>query len=439
VTATVPASPKIVSTTFDILAPVDEAASSRFQVLRWLRSIGDSVKKDEPLVEIETDKVTIEVAAPVTGILGQILKTEHDEVSPGEVLGHLESVTQSATLDGECARNAEVDAPYHHREWAGVSLGLTTPGATSVSTAIEPPSLSPAVLRLIKERNLDVAMIRGTGERGRITIDDVLSHQPMPPSPESARDGTEENVSERATSSSAPATMRLVPHTAMRKRIATHMVHSLLHTAPHVTAVFEADLANVETHQANHLVDFGQRGAPLTHTAYFVAAAVKAIRAVPESNSRWTEHALEIYEPIHIGIATNLRGTGVVVPVLRDVESLDLFGIAKGLYYLARSAQQGKLQREDVRGGTFTISNYGGDGCLFAAPIVINQPQSAILGVGAPETRPVFIEQGGQERVVARRKCYVSLTIDHRVMDGYRASRFLETFVGTLREWPLKS
>lgn len=433
-------------TTFEILVPVDQTEGTRSQVLRWLRSIGDPVNKHEPLLEIETDKATVEVAAPVAGILREILKAEQDEVLPGDVLGRLEPIAQpdarthqhpglpsigspvlSAVLD-ERAPGAEVDATGQHRE------RVRGRPATAIPTgAVKSLSASPAVQRLVKERNLDIATIRGTGEDGRITVDDVLSHKDNSILSAPAQERTVRSDPDREIADSSPVGVRSIPHTAIRKRIAANMVQSLLHTAPHVTGAFEADLSNVVSHLSNHVVEFGQRGVPLTHTAYFLAATVKAIREVPESNSRWTDSALEIYEPIHVGIATNVKGTSLVVPVIRNVESLDLFGIAEGLYKLVTTARQNNLRREDVSGGTFTISNHG---FLFASPIVIKQPQSAILGVGIPEKRAVVIEQAGKDAVVVRHKCYVTLTFDHRVMDGYRASRFLETFIRTLREWP---
>ena len=214
------------------------------------------------------------------------------------------------------------------------------------------------------------------------------------------------------------------------------MVQSLLQTAPHVTTVFEADLSAVIAHRSAHRAAFQQRGVPLTFTAYFLAAIVDAIKAVPEANSRWSDTALEIYDDIHIGVATAVEGVGLVVPVVRNVQSLDLFGIASRLDSLVAAAREGRLAPADVRGGTFTISNHGVSGSLLATPIIINQPQAAILGVGKMEKRPVVLEAGDEERVVVRPKCYVTLTIDHRVMDGHQANRFLQTFVRTLEAWP---
>lgn len=213
------------------------------------------------------------------------------------------------------------------------------------------------------------------------------------------------------------------------------MVESLLRTAPHVTTVFEADLGAVLAHRERNRAAFAAEGIPLTLTAYFVSACVAAIRAVPEANSRWTEDALELFRQIDIGIATAVEGRGLVVPVIRDVAALDLKGVAVRLNELATRARSEKLTPADVRGGTFTISNHGVSGSLLAAPIIINQPQAAILGIGKLEKRAVVIERDGAETIVVRSRCYVTLTLDHRVMDGHQANRFLSAWVGAIDGW----
>jgi 2-oxoglutarate dehydrogenase E2 component (dihydrolipoamide succinyltransferase) len=281
----------------------------------------------------------------------------------------------------------------------------------------------------MSEHGLDLNDVAGSGQAGRITAADVLQ------TVEARR---------KAGAAAAPAAtmpealpLRRVAHSHMRKRIAEHMVQSLLHTAPHVTSVFEVDMSAVNAHRARERANFEARGAALTLSAYFVAATVDALRAVPEANSRWCEDALEIYETINIGIATAIEGGGLIVPVLRAVESLDLFGIARGLNDLVARARARELTPADLRGGTFTLSNHGTSGSLLAAPIVINQPQSAILGIGKLERRAAVIAEAGAERIVARSKCYVTLTIDHRVLDGADANRFLQAFVARLESWPL--
>ena len=399
-------------TTLEVRAPAEQTEGTRSQLLRWLKQPGEAVSENEPLIEIETDKVTVEVAAPGSGVLSEILKHEQDEIAPGELLGRI----TSAAAERAPAPAAQVPAP--------AAAPPPTPAAPAGG------QLSPAVRRLLREHGLQSTQVRGSGPAGRIMVEDVLQAAaagarpapptglPAPPAPAPAENG-----------------VRRVPHTAVRRRIAEHMVQSLLHSAPHVTTVFEADLSAVLADRARRKAAAAQAGVALTLTAYFVQATVAAIRAVPEANSRWTEEALELYEPIHVGIATAVEGTGLVVPVLRDAQARDLIETARGLEELVRRAREGKLTPADVRGGTFTISNHGVSGSLLAAPIIINQPQAAILGIGKLEQRAVVLGEGTAVQIVARPRCYVTLTLDHRVMDGHQANRFMQTFVDTLTGW----
>ena len=484
------------SSEVEIRAPAEQTEGTRSQILRWLKAVGDTVTENEPLIEIETDKVTVEVASPGSGTLREILRQEQEEIAPGDLLGKIEVAdarmpaggmaetgrgSQKANGDGMGAADEEAAAGHAVDEGAagGISGEAAGGAAQNPHAAYGGPSaagagkhepgaaarnLSPAVRRLLAERGLEATEVRGTGQGGRVTVEDVLAHRATGVSTNGAatsgavgnigaagaanqsgvsRSGvTADGVNARGTNvggaNSPPGAnvagpSRLVPHTATRKRIAEHMVQSLLHTAPHVTTVFEADLTAVLEHRQRNKDDFARRGAPLTLTAYFLQASVAAIRAVPEANSRWTDSALEIFDSVHIGVATALN-TGLVVPVLRDVQSRDLFETAKGLEDLVTRAREGRLAPTDVRGGTFTISNHGVSGSLVATPIIINQPQAAILGVGKLEKRPVVSSdaEDGEDRIVIRPRCYVTLTIDHRVMDGHQANQFLQTFVGWL-------
>jgi 2-oxoglutarate dehydrogenase E2 component (dihydrolipoamide succinyltransferase) len=410
----------------DVSAPADNAEGTRSQVLRWLKSPGEHVVEHEPLIELETDKVTVEIPAPATGVLREIFKHEQDEVAPGDRLGSIDVGTGQVAAAGVAASGPAPD-----------SGSRATPPAPATGNRGAPAShraasdLSPAVRRLLVEDRIDAGELVGSGAGGRITADDVLRAV-------AARSTVAR--ADRAPVDPAAATgeqtvNRRVPHSAMRKRIAARMVESLLHTAPHVTTVFDADLGAVLAHRERHRADFAARGAPLTLTAYFVAACVDAIHAVPETNARWTDDALEYYDRIDIGIGTALPDKGLVVPVIRNVAALDLGAIARALGDLTARARADRLTPADVRGGTFTISNHGVSGSLLAAPIVINQPQSAILGVGRVEKRPIVVTEDGVDRVVVRPRCYVTLTIDHRVMDGHRANRFLEVLIGRLSNW----
>ena len=493
------------TTAMEIRAPAEQTEGTRSQVLRWLKNVGETVAENEPLIEIETDKVTVEVASPGAGVLREIIKGEQEEITPGEVLGRIESssVGGATAIDGSAAAGpftaaskasagsgvldsapgvgvtnrsgvagrapgADVsDGSHGTARASGMTGGVAAnaPGGavgnnsgTTAGTAGAATRLSPAVRRLLAQNELDPSAVRGTGEGGRITVEDVLAavaegkgasgagsaltlasaaaHGQLasPPSDRKPRAASAAPVS-TATSSDVTGGSRRIPHTAVRKRIAEHMVQSLLHTAPHVTTVFEVDMTAVLAHRSEHRDELARRGIPLTLTAYFLQAIVDAIRVVPEANSRWTDSALEVFDSIHIGVATALEEGGLVVPVLRDVQSRDLATTAEGLHDLVTRAREGRLTPADVRGGTFTISNHGVSGSLVATPIIINQPQAAILGVGKLEKRPVVVEDQGEDRVVIRPRCYVTLTIDHRVMDGHQANRFLQTFVGRLTNW----
>lgn len=409
--------------TIEIRAPSEQTEGTRSQVQRWLKSVGDAVVENEPLIELETDKVTIEIPAPAGGVLAEILKQEQDEIAPGELLGRIQAGAESS------AGVKAVAAPAQQVAHAAAVDDVTTAALTAHAASLSGGRNSPAVRRLLSEHKVHASDIRGSGAGGRITVDDVLEHvaRKQPAAATAARP--------QAPAPQSAGPVRSVPHTSIRKRIAERMVESLLHTAPHVTTVFEVDLGAVLAHRAKHRADFEQRGASLTLTAYFLAACVDAIREVPEANSRWTEDALDVYETIDIGVGTAVEGKGLVVPVVRGLQSLDLFGIARALSDLVARAREDKLTPADVRGGTFTISNHGVSGSLVAAPIVINQPQSAILGVGKLEKRAVVIDANGTDAIVARPRCYVTLTLDHRVMDGHRANRFLQVLVERMEKW----
>jgi 2-oxoglutarate dehydrogenase E2 component (dihydrolipoamide succinyltransferase) len=395
----------------EVRAPAEQTEGTRSQVLRWLKRVGEAVEENEPLIEIETDKVTVEVASPGAGVLTEILKQEEEEISPGELLGR---------IGAGAARAAAGATP---RTAVAAALPASTP-----SRAAAGGQLSPAVRRLLAEHGLEATHVTGSGPSGRIMVEDVLK----------AAAGARPAAAPEPASAAAQIIpgVRRVPHTAVRRRIAEHMVQSLLHSAPHVTTVFEADMSAVLADRAGRREAFAREGVPLTLTAYFVQAAVGAIRAVPEANSRWTEEAVELYDATHIGIATAVEGTGLVVPVLRDAQRRDLLETARGLDDLVRRAREGRLTPQDVRGGTFTISNHGVSGSLLATPIIINQPQAAILGIGKLERRAVVVTEGGVERIVVQPRCYVTLTLDHRVMDGHQANRFMQTLVARLSDWP---
>jgi 2-oxoglutarate dehydrogenase E2 component (dihydrolipoamide succinyltransferase) len=287
--------------------------------------------------------------------------------------------------------------------------------------------LSPAVRQRILQHKLDISDIAGSGRDGRITLQDVEALIAVPAMLADVQTTEDSSADTHAT--------EIIPHDKMRKRIADSMVTSLMHTAPHVTAVFEADLSAVMQHRAANKEVFASRGTPLTLTVYFVAAAIAAIKNVPNVNSRWHDEHLEVFHHINMGIGTALGDQGLIVPVLHDAHKMGIDDIASALADVTSRARDGKLNPQDVRGGTFTISNHGVSGSLIATPIIISQPQSAILGVGKIEKRIKIREIDGEDVIAIRPMCYISLTIDHRVLDGFQTNAFLTVLVSTLENW----
>jgi 2-oxoglutarate dehydrogenase E2 component (dihydrolipoamide succinyltransferase) len=434
--------------TVEVRAPLEQSEGTRSQIVRWLKAAGEPVARDEPLIEVETDKVTVEIAAPASGVLREILKQEREEITPGELLGWIDA--GGATARPATPSGADLNIP--RRSSATAAPGSVLDGAQRTARTEEPARVSPAVKRLLADHGLDPSAVRGTGPGGRITVDDVLRHSAAVREPASSRASVSisasapESHARAAPGEAAPhepareapqrAPGRLVPHSVLRKRIAEHMVRSLLQTAPHVTTAFEADFSAVLAHRARHRDALARKGVQLTLTVYILAACVAAIREVPEANARWTDEALEIFDRIDIGVATALPDRGLIVPVVRNVEALSLAQIAAELGRLVALAREDRLTPDDVRGGTFTVSNHGVSGSVIAAPVVINQPQVAILGVGKVEKRPVVVDESGDELIVAQPRAFITLTLDHRVMDGHQANRFLEVLVRRLESWP---
>jgi 2-oxoglutarate dehydrogenase E2 component (dihydrolipoamide succinyltransferase) len=396
----------------DILVPYEQEGTKAI-VRSWLVKVGEAVKENDPLVELETDKVTQEVPAPADGILDAILLDTDAEAVPGALLGKL----RAADAAVETPKVAAAEAPK-----AAVSNERPAPANW----------LSPSVRRAVQEHDVDPADVTGTGRGGRITRNDIERHvterakAPMPAK-------TDAKPSAPPVKSGGVSS---VLHDRMRLAIARNMLGSVT-TAPHVTAVFECDFSAIMAHRKAHKDAFAASGASLTFTAYFIAACVAAMRAAPAINSRWFDDRLDIYDDINIGVGTALGDKGLIVPVVHGAQALSLLGIAQRLTDLVGRARDSKLSGGDVSGGTFTISNHGVSGSLLATPIIISQPQSAILGIGKTEKRVVVREVGGVDTIQIRPMAYVSLTIDHRVVDGHQTNTWLSKFVETLENWPV--
>lgn len=378
----------------DIIVPAEQEGTKAV-VKSWLKKVGDAVRLDEPLVELETDKVAVEIAASSEGILSEILVGDGAEVEPGTVLGRISG------SNGEFAERTASPSALAARSEA-VASG---PQASS-----EASRLPPGIRKALEEAGLEERDVPRSGDR--LTREDVQAE-----------------IARRKENSATG--VRRVPHTPIRRRIAEHLSHSL-QVAPHVTALFEADLTAISAHRAAHKDAFARDGANLTFTAYFVAASAAAMQAAPAVNGRWYDDRIDIFEDVNIGIGTALGEDGLIVPVIRRAQKLTLLEIGRVLTDLTERARKGTLRQEDVRGGTFSISNHGVSGSLMAAPIIINQPQSAILGVGKLQKRAVVMD----EEVRIRPMAYVTLTIDHRVIDAYQTNAWLSKFVEILENWP---
>jgi len=421
--------------TIDITLPADQLEGTAAKVSHWLIENGATVEEGEPILELETDKVTMEVCAPASGRLTEIRKFPGDDVEPETVLGKLTALDAIDNTAEDTAPALNITGaidPFHPAAQPS-AVETTAVEETPVEEESARHLIGPAVRRLLRENNLDIARVQGTGRHGRVTRDDVLAYLKNPPTVQTPA----QPAPAITPSQQPPSTLesKEIPHTPMRKAIAKHMVESLLHTSPHVTSVFEMDMSNIIEHRRWHKKEFAEEGVNLTFTAYFLAATVKAMQAVPQMNARYHEHALELFEDINIGVGTALGDDGLVVPVVEQVQHKNLFKIAQALQVQTEKARAGKLTPADMKNGTFTISNHGVSGSLFAAPIIINQPQVAILGIGKLEKRVVVREVDGKDVMEIKPMCYVSLSIDHRAVDAFQTNRFLSVFVETIENW----
>ena len=396
----------------DVRVP-DEQEGTKAVVRAWLKQVGDAVAENDPLVELETDKVTQEVPAPVAGVLAEIvLETDADAV-PGALLARISTRSTPAKAGTQEAK----PAPRSADEAADAAPGpRPAPGNREGETR-----LSPSVRRACLQNGIDPARIEGTGRNGRVTREDV---------DRAVASATVVSVGEAATAQPRQFSAQDIPHDRMRLTIAENMVRAVSE-APHVTAVFEADFSAVAAHKAA----LAQRGVKLSYTAYIVKAAAEAMAVAPAINGRWEKDRIAISPTIDIGVGTALGAKGLVVPVVKDAGNLSLEQIGGRLDDLTRRAREAKLDRSDVAGGSFTISNHGVSGSLLAAPIILHAGQAAILGVGKLEKRVVVREIAGQDAIIVRPMAYVTLTIDHRVVDGHQTNAWLSRFVEILENW----
>lgn len=386
----------------------DEQEGTKAIVRAWLKQVGDSVLENDPLVELETDKVTQEVPSPASGVLASIVLDTDAEALPGALLARIET-------DGSAISSNNPEAKVEPSR-SGTKTHVSEERPWAAETR-----LSPSVRRALQQHGIEPSLIHGTGRNGRITREDV---------DRCVAEATIVGVGEAVTAQPRHYSAQDIPHDRMRLTIAENMVRAM-GEAPHVTAVFEADFSAL----AAHKTAMAARGTKLSYTAYIVKAAAQAMEAAPAINGRWEKDRIAISPTIDIGVGTALGDRGLVVPVVKDAGSLSLQEVGQRLDDLTRRAREGKLDRSDVSGGSFTISNHGVSGSLLAAPIILHQGQAAILGIGKLEKRVLVREVNGQDAILVRPMAFVTLTIDHRVVDGHQTNAWLTRFVEILENW----
>jgi len=369
----------------EIIMPQLGESIAEGTVIEWLIPVGGRVEKDQSLLEVETDKVALEIPSPSSGFLTDVLIPVGQTVPVGTVLAHLNTDSPDPTVVSR--------------------VGGVVVRQMDLSPA-EEDHYSPAVKQIAREHGVDLSLLQGSGGGGRITKKDVLDYIAQ-------QDDTRKTVT-RSVATEQPVTVtqdeKVLPLTAMRKMIAERMVKSR-HTSAHVVTVFEADFSAVAKVRENQ---------PLTYLPFVIHAVARAIRDFPVLNSSWGETGIIQKRDIHVGIAVALE-EGLLVPVVKHADRKRLTQLGHEVTDLAERARTKKLNPEEVQGGTFTITNHGGFGSLLSTPI-IHQPQIAILGVGAVQKRTVVIN----EAIAIRPMAYLSLSFDHRVIDGARADSFMK-------------
>jgi len=415
---------------------------------KWLKKTGDPVVKDEPLFEVSTDKVDSEIPAPASGILDEILVDEGTTIKIDTVVAVIRESAGDGDAGGEepgeeTAREPAAETGTEAGGEAGKTgeEGAEAAGGKakedSAAPSIRPQSLlaSPLVRKIARENGVDLADVAGTGLEGRITKDDLEKHlsrvgaaRPAAPAAAGGAGGAAA-APESGPGGSAGDDAETVPMTPMRRAIAERMVESK-RTSAHVNTMFEIDMSAIVRLRQARKEDFLKReGIPLTYTPFFAKALVESVRNFPVFNSSVSGDAIVYKKGIHLGIAVALEA-GMIVPVVRAAHLKNFTGIALAIHDLAERARTKRLKPEEVQNGTITLTNPGIYGSLFGTP-VINQPQVAILGIGAITKRPVVID----DAIAIRSMAYLSLSFDHRVIDGAVADQFMADLKARLEAW----
>lgn len=449
-----------------LTAPLMGEGVEELTLVKWLKKEGDPVSENESILEVETDKVATELPSPASGVVLKRLVEEGQMVKVGDLLAWIGDPGEDVSAAQEKTNLLPGALRHHNNTGAGAQGAESMMDEKSLAERVEPSDpvskvsgnahitegagkrdafLSPLVKRMLAENHLEASQISGTGQNGRITKQDVLAYLDSEgksgASPATLRQaqGADKQLAELVEANSRlgkfDITKRIVhPVSSIRRTIAQRMMESLI-TSAHVLTVMEADLSQVEAHRKLNKPLFAKDGVRLTLTAYFVAAITAALKANPRVNSSWTDEGLLIHADINIGMAVSLGDEGLIVPVIRNADTLSLLGIARQVNDLAERARTKKLKPEDVRGGTFSLTNHGMSGSLFASPI-ITQPQVGILGTGLVQKRAVVItDEQGNDSIAIRPMVYLSFVFDHRVLDGEGADNFLKMVKDTLENW----
>jgi len=458
----------------EVVMPQMGVSVSEGTITKWLKQVGDTVEADESLLEISTDKVDTEVPSPGTGVLQEILVQEGATVDVGTKLATIgpegaqvapqaekpappEPATQEAAREAEAASSAETPAPAAAAPApAPPAAQAPADGSTDGRTFV-----SPVVAKIAAEHNVDPAQVPGTGRGGRVTKKDILGFiesgapatapptpepvpppaapEPAPPAPppppEPVRPAAPVAPPQAQPAAAQPGEI-VEPMTAMRRGIAEHMRRSL-DTSAHVTSAIEVDMSKVVAIRAKLKKQFqDDYGINPTYLAFVSRAVVETIRDYPWINGEIRGDQIVTRKYVNIGYAVELAdGKGLIVPVVKNAEGLNLLGIARAVTDLAQRARDKKLLPDDVQGGTFTITNPGGYGTFHGTP-VISQPQAAILGTYAVVKRPwVVQDELGQDVIAIRPIMNLTLTYDHRLVDGALAGRFLRDLRQKLESW----
>lgn len=425
----------------DVVMPQMGESIVEGTLTKWLKKVGDRVERDEPLFEISTDKVDSEIPAPASGVLSEVLVEEGATVSINTVvarIGESAGAAAPAPRPAAPAPAESVKAPA-----APPKPAPAPPPPPPAPAAAEEPQgpLSPLVRRMAREYNIDLTQVRGTGAGGRITKADIEAYMaaqgartvaaaaPSMPAPAAPPPPSAEPAAPLATP--GPARTRVEPMSVMRSKIAEHMVFSK-QTSAHVTTVHRVDVTKIARLREKIKSQFQERyGFPLTFLSFFARAAAEALHSFPIINASIEGKNIIYHNEINIGIAVALEGgAGLIVPVIRNADERNIPGMQRAIVDLAGRARAKQLKPDEVQGGTFSITNFGSFGSIFATP-VINQPQVAILGVGAVEKMPVVID----DAIAIRSMSHLSLTFDHRLIDGALADQFCQKVKSILENW----